>query len=157
MSAIGLSVARVGYPAQGTVRVGGVPERLPSPPRPEGDPGRFAVGPNQYDDPLGRFVRYTASSPRGSLVELMARFRPSPSAEEVLAAVEGVTDTEPYLADLIPIDSDDRSPATPRAGSGHWRSGWRGRGSWCCTSPTLEPSLMPRMANCSASSTSTQW
>lgn len=97
----------IAYPAGGTIRVGVAPGRLPNPPRSEGDPERFSVGPNRLDDPYGRFVmRYTASTPRGCMVELLARFRVSPAAEAVLAAVEGVDDSEPYAHDQSPSQPD---------------------------------------------------
>ncbi|MEZ0362646.1 RES family NAD+ phosphorylase [Mycobacterium sp. pUA109] len=77
-------------PDSGAVRVHPAPEALPQL-RHEG-PGR-----NRFDDPHGRFLmRYTAESLRGCLVETMARFRPSPAADALLAAVEFVdADVDP--------------------------------------------------------------
>lgn len=60
-------------------------------------------GLNRYDDPLGRYaVRYVAESLTGALLETMARFRPAPEAEAVLAEIEDV----PAAADehLDPVD-----------------------------------------------------
>lgn len=51
----------------------------------EGDP----AGRSRFDDPRGAFaVRYAAGTLRGCLVEVMARFRPSPVAEQLLAGIE---------------------------------------------------------------------
>lgn len=48
-------------------------------------------GLNRYDDPHGSYaVRYVAENLTGALLETMARFRPAPEAEALLAAVEGV-------------------------------------------------------------------
>jgi hypothetical protein len=48
-------------------------------------------GLNRYDDPLGRYaVRYVAETLTGAMLETMARFRPAPEAEALLAAVEDV-------------------------------------------------------------------
>lgn len=91
-------------PGSGAVRVHPAPEALPQL-RHEG-PGR-----NRFDDPHGSFLmRYTAENLRGCLVETMARFRPNPAADALLAAVEagishsgspavtGVTDVTPTPA-----------------------------------------------------------
>jgi hypothetical protein len=43
---------------------------------------------NRFDDPEGRYaVRYVAANLTGALLETMARFRPAPAAEALLAAV----------------------------------------------------------------------
>jgi len=102
------------YPRQGTIRVGVAPDEVPLPPRAEDQTTEFAVGPNRFDDPLGRYVmRYTATTLRGCMVELLARFRPNSEAESVLAAVQGTEDGDP------PHDQDDDpDPDTsPVAGS----------------------------------------
>ena len=80
----------VPLPDPGAVRVHPAPEVLPQL-RHEG-PGR-----NRFDDPRGTFLmRYTAANLRGCLVETMARFRPNPAADALLAAVEFVgADDEP--------------------------------------------------------------
>lgn len=50
-------------------------------------------GGNRYDDPLGEYaVRYAAENLTGALLETMARFRPAPEAEVLLAAVTGIED-----------------------------------------------------------------
>jgi hypothetical protein len=60
------------------------------------------------DDPVGRYaVRYVAENLSGAMVETMARFRPAPRAEALLAAVEGLTDE----------DVDHRDPVE---GVGDW-------------------------------------
>ena len=74
-------------------------------PRPMPEPGSWRVHPqpellprlahdgpglNRYDDPLRRYaVRYVAENLTGAMLETMARFRPAPRAEALLAAVEG--------------------------------------------------------------------
>lgn len=74
-------------PTRGALRVAVDPARLPSEPR-GGEPGR-----NRFDDPDGRFVvRYLAESLRGCLLELLARFRHSHTAEARIAAVTGADD-----------------------------------------------------------------
>ena len=65
-------------------------------------------GPNRYDDPRGLYaVRYGAENLTGALVETMARFRPSPDAESLLANVSG-------------IDEDDLEHADPTTGIRDW-------------------------------------
>jgi hypothetical protein len=87
------------------VRVHWQPEVLKRPPY-DLDPEAMS----RFDDPEGRFgVRYLATRLRGCLVETMARFRPSPAVESLLAAVEGVGD-------------DDLDP-TRDAGLLEWLSG----------------------------------
>ncbi len=72
----------VPLPRSGSVRVHPAPEALPQL-RHEG------TGRNRFDDPHGSFLmRYTAENLRGCLVETMARFRPNPAADALLAAVE---------------------------------------------------------------------
>lgn len=74
----------VPLPGSGAVRVHPAPEALPRL-RHEG-PGR-----NRFDDPQGSFsMRYAAENLRGCLVETMARFRPNPAADVLLAAVQFV-------------------------------------------------------------------
>jgi hypothetical protein len=82
----------VPLPRSGAVRVHPAPEALPQL-RHEG-PGR-----NRFDDPQGSFLmRYTAENLRGCLVETMARFRPNPAADALLAAVAFVdADADPVL------------------------------------------------------------
>ena len=82
----------VPLPGSGAVRVHPAPEALPQL-RHEG-PGR-----NRFDDPHGSFLmRYTAENLRGCLVETMARFRPNPAADALLAAVEFVdADADPAM------------------------------------------------------------
>ncbi len=76
------------YPGAGTMRVHPVPAWLPLPPDDPSTPG-----PNRFDDPDGRAaVRYTATRLHGCLFETMARFRPSPEAEEVLRSIDGIDD-----------------------------------------------------------------
>lgn len=60
---------------------------------------RDGLGLNRYDDPHGRYaVRYAAENLSGAMLETMARFRPAPEAEALLAAVEGVsTDEDDHL------------------------------------------------------------
>ena len=62
-------------------------------PRPEMLPRLTHDGPglNRYDDPYGQYtVRYVAENLTGALLETMARFRPAPEAEALLATVEGL-------------------------------------------------------------------
>ncbi len=62
-------------------------------PQPDQLPRLTHDGPglNRYDDPLGRYaVRYVAENLSGAMLETLARFRPAPAAEALLAAVEGV-------------------------------------------------------------------
>ena len=74
----------VPLPGSGAVRVHPAPEALPQL-RHEGR------GRNRFDDPRGSFLmRYAAENLRGCLVETMARFRPNPAADALLAAVEFV-------------------------------------------------------------------
>src|SRR5581483_11502645 len=71
-------------PDTGAVRLHPAPDALPQL-RHEGK------GRNRFDDPQGIFLmRYTAETLRGCLVETMARFRPNPAAEALLAAVDFV-------------------------------------------------------------------
>ena len=73
-----------GLPAGGAWRVHPAPAVLPRLSH-EG-PGR-----NRYDDPWGHYtVRYVAENLTGALLETMARFRPAPEAEALLAGVIGV-------------------------------------------------------------------
>lgn len=74
-------------------------------PQPEALPRLAHDGPglNRYDDPPGQFVvRYVADNLTGALLETMARFRPAPAAEALLAAVTGVEADEVDHAD--PLD-----------------------------------------------------
>ena len=87
------------YPDAGTLRVHPNPDVLlqPEPERP---------GHNRFDDPLGLVaVRYSATRLIGCLLETLARFRPSPTAETVLAGIEGVdaNDVDWPLNDAQPI------------------------------------------------------
>lgn len=78
------------WPAAGAFRVGNDPAAVPN-------HRRHA---NRWDHPQGHFVvRYLASALRGSMVELLARFRYDDEAEELIAAVEGVEpdDEREYL------------------------------------------------------------
>ncbi len=76
------------YPGAGTMRVHPDPAWLPLPPDDPSTPG-----PNRFDDPEGRAaVRYTATRLHGCLFETMARFRPSPEAEEALRLIDGIDD-----------------------------------------------------------------
>jgi hypothetical protein len=60
-------------------------------------------GLNRYDDPLGRYaVRYVAEDLTGAMLETLARFRPAPAAEALLAGIDGVTDDEVDYLD--PVD-----------------------------------------------------
>jgi hypothetical protein len=82
------------YPEAGTLRVSRSPEHLPGPLKSGGDDPAIAAG-SRFDDPLREFlVRYTATNLRGCLVQTMARFRPSPDAEVVLAAIRGIDDDD---------------------------------------------------------------
>ncbi len=75
--------------AGGAVRVHPEPAALPRLRR-EG-PGR-----NRFDDPLAAFVvRYAANTLHGCLVETLARFRPHPDTEALLAGIDGVADSDP--------------------------------------------------------------
>lgn len=68
-------------------------------------PRLFHDGPglNRYDDPHGRYaVRYVAENLTGAILETMARFRPAPEAEALLAAIEGVPPDEDDHLD--PVD-----------------------------------------------------
>lgn len=59
-------------------------------------------GLNRYDDPYGRYaVRYVAEELSGAMLETMARFRPAPQAEALLAAVEGVPADEDEHLDPV--------------------------------------------------------
>ena len=76
------------FPPNGAVRVHPEPAALPRLRR-EG-PGR-----NRFDDPAGIFtVRYAADTLHGCLVETMARFRPHPETESILAAIAGVDESD---------------------------------------------------------------
>ena len=76
------------YPGAGTLRVHPEPAWLPQPPDDRSTPGQ-----NRFDDPSGRVaVRYTATRLLGCLYETMARFRPSPTAEARLQAINGIDD-----------------------------------------------------------------
>lgn len=76
-------------PAGGGLRVHPAPQVLPQL-RHEGP------GAGRFDDPLGQFqIRYVAATLEGCLVETMARFRPDPHADALLAAVTDVADTDP--------------------------------------------------------------
>src|SRR3954451_11762846 len=76
------------FPVNGAVRVHPEPAALPRLRR-EG-PGR-----NRFDDPAGIFtVRYAADTLHGCLVETMARFRPHPETESILAAIAGVNESD---------------------------------------------------------------
>lgn len=78
--------SRAAHPGAGTLRVHPAPELLLA-------PDTRVPGENRFDDPMGLVaVRYTATRLIGCLSETMARFRPSPPAEEMLAAVEGIAD-----------------------------------------------------------------
>jgi hypothetical protein len=82
-------------PEVGAVRVHPEPAALPRL-RHEG-PGR-----NRFDDPFAAFaVRYAADTLAGCLIETMARFRPDPTTERVLADIQGVDDDpcEPLYPD----------------------------------------------------------
>lgn len=95
-----IALAHAPYPSAGTLRVHPAPEVLlpPEPDRP---------GLNRFDDPDGRIgVRYTATRLIGCLRETLARFRPSPSTEAVLAAIDGVGPD-----DLDPPEGDTRAVA----------------------------------------------
>ena len=83
------------------VRVHPVPDVLRRPPF-DLDPAAMS----RFDDPEGRFaVRYLATTLRGCFVETMARFRPSPRAEALLAEVHGVEtgDRDPDRADGLRV------------------------------------------------------
>ena len=95
-----IASAHAPYPSAGTLRVHPAPEVLlpPEPDRP---------GLNRFDDPDGRFgVRYTATRLIGCLRETLARFRPSPNTEALLATIEGV---DP--GDVDPPENDTRAIA----------------------------------------------
>jgi RES domain len=88
----------VPLPGLGAVRVHPAPEALPQL-RQEG-PGR-----NRFDDPHGSFLmRYAAENLRGCFVETMARFRPNPAADALLAAVEFVdADSDPAVPTVLAV------------------------------------------------------
>lgn len=72
-------------PEVGAVRVHPEPAALPRL-RHEG-PGR-----NRFDDPFAAFaVRYAADTLAGCLIETMARFRPDPTTERLLADIQVLT------------------------------------------------------------------
>ena len=102
----------VPLPRSGAVRVHPAPEALPQL-RHEG-PGR-----NRFDDPHGSFLmRYTAENLRGCLVETMARFRPNPAADALLAAVEFVdADADPAVPTVQAVADWLAEPAGCRR---HW-------------------------------------
>jgi hypothetical protein len=91
-----LQFLSLAFPRNGAVRIHPEPAALPRLRR-EG-PGR-----NRFDDPAGIFtVRYAADTLHGCLVETMARFRPHPETETILAAIAGVDEGdvhEPAYAD----------------------------------------------------------
>lgn len=114
--------------------MGAAPELVNPPPRREGGTeSLFVAGPNRFDDPYARFaMRYTATTLRRCLVELLARFRPNAAAEAVLAAVTGVADgDEQYrLADDRDVAHQPDAPLrgrTAQAGESiqEWFSGVR--------------------------------
>lgn len=73
------------WPPTGAVRVAAEPAALPTHRRPV----------NRFDDPQCQFlVRYLADTLRGSLVELLARFRFDTEAEDRIAKVTGVDTAE---------------------------------------------------------------
>jgi len=85
----------VPLPDSGAVRVHPAPEALPQL-RHEG------AGRNRFDDPRGSFLmRYTAENLRGCLVETMARFRPNPAADALLAAVEFVDADDDPVSPMV--------------------------------------------------------
>lgn len=84
-----MNQTNVPFPEAGAVRVAANPRALPSLRR-AGPPG-----PNRFDDPEGVFVvRYLADTLRGCLIELLARFRYDPEAEQRIASVEGVVEQD---------------------------------------------------------------
>lgn len=89
MPSTDLSAARfrqAPLPPGGAWRVHPQPQALPRVGYDGGDEGGSR---NRYDDPLDVYrIRYTAERLTGALVETLARFRPSASAEALLAAVE---------------------------------------------------------------------
>lgn len=88
-------------PAGGGWRIHPEPAALPR--LSHDGPGR-----NRYDDPTGTYaVRYVAQNLTGALLETMARFRPSPDAERLLAEVIG-------------IEADDIEHADPTPGVADW-------------------------------------
>jgi hypothetical protein len=103
MSSGDLAAPSVSFPAAGVVRVHPEPAALPRL-RHEG-PGR-----NRFDDPEATYVvRYAANSLHGCLVETMARFRPDPRTEQLLATIAGVDD-----------DPAEAAYANPTIGVGDW-------------------------------------
>lgn len=118
----------VRYPAAGTIRVGVTPEVAPPPPRRDLTSGReFEAGPNRFDDPYAEFVmRYSATTLRCCMVELLGRFRPHPLTDAILADVAGIDDGDgQFVADR---DSDDpeaplmNRTATTGEGVAEWLS-----------------------------------
>jgi hypothetical protein len=100
-----LQFLSLAFPPDGAVRVHPEPAALPRLRR-EG-PGR-----NRFDDPAGIFtVRYAADTLHGCLVETMARFRPHPETESILAAIAGVNDES---------DINEPAYADPSLGVGEW-------------------------------------
>ena len=84
-----LPTERPRWPKDGTVRVGPNPTALPSPRRPD------VRAPNRFDDPDAIFaVRYLADTLRGSLIELLARFRYNDEAEARIRGVEHAEDDD---------------------------------------------------------------
>ncbi len=72
-------------------------------------------GRNRYDDPWGQYtVRYVAENLTGALLETMARFRPAPEAEALLAGVGGIEDGD--------VDHPD-----PAGGVSDWLAAQRSR------------------------------
>jgi RES domain len=97
-------VSPLTFPYDGAVRVHPEPAALARLRR-EG-PGR-----NRFDDPDGQFlIRYAADTLHGCLVETMARLRPHPETEAVLAAITDVDDEEPR----------ERAYADPSLGIADW-------------------------------------
>jgi hypothetical protein len=80
-------------PAEGAWRVHPDPAALPQ-------LSHEGSGRNRYDDPNGQStVRYAAQNLTGALLETMARFRPNPEAERLLAQVAGIEDSDVEHAD----------------------------------------------------------
>lgn len=81
-----MELATVRPPPEGLWRAHRDPLALPQP-----SPGE--APPNRFDDPQGQYrVRYLATTPRGAFLEVLARFRRSPEADERLQAVTDVDD-----------------------------------------------------------------
>lgn len=98
--------ATVAFPSTGGLRVHPNPASVYRPqPTPRGQPQRR--GPNRFDDPHHHYpVRYLAEHLHVCLLEVLARLRPKPAAEQVLAAMTPGLD-DPALTDLAdptPVD-----------------------------------------------------